>query len=66
MRQWGDRWQAPAGPPVELIHKGCGHMAAIVDTCSECGETVTAPDMRAVAGPGAGADPLIPRRSAAR
>ena len=26
MRQWGDRWAAPAGPPVETRHTACGHV----------------------------------------
>ena len=62
MRQWGDRWEAPDGPPVELVHKECGHVASVVPTCSACGETLTARDVRAVAGSGAGDDPLVPRR----
>jgi DNA-binding HxlR family transcriptional regulator len=62
MRQWGDRWEAPGGPPVELVHRGCGHVASMVPTCSACGEPVTARDVRAVAGPGGTDDPLIPRR----
>jgi DNA-binding HxlR family transcriptional regulator len=53
MRQWGDRWAAPDGPPVELIHKACGHVAEVVPTCSSCGAAVTARDVRAVDGPGA-------------
>jgi len=24
LMQWGDRWLAPAGPPVVLRHQGCG------------------------------------------
>jgi len=62
MRQWGDRWEAPDGAPVELVHKECGHVSSVVPTCSACGEPVTARDVRAVAGPGASGDPLIPRR----
>lgn len=61
MRQWGDRWEAPDGPPLELVHKSCGHVVQMVSTCSACGETVRGGDVRAVAGPGAGDDPLIPR-----
>jgi DNA-binding HxlR family transcriptional regulator len=62
MRQWGDRWQAPHGAPIELVHKDCGHVAQAVETCSACGEPITARDVRAVAGPGASNDPLIPPR----
>jgi len=66
MRQWGDRWAAPDGPPLQVIHKGCGHLAEIVPTCAECGERVAARDVRAVVGPGAVDEQLIlsPDRSA--
>ena len=62
MRQWGDRWEAPDGPPVELVHKECGHVASVVPTCSACGEARTSRAVSAVAGSGAGDDPLVPRR----
>src|SRR4051812_15713224 len=38
MREWGDRWAAPDGPPVKVEHRACGHVAHIVPTCSACGE----------------------------
>ena len=62
LRQCGDRWESPAGAPVELIHKGCGQVAEIVEACSECGERVTGRDVRAVPGPGATSDSLLPER----
>jgi DNA-binding HxlR family transcriptional regulator len=50
--RWGDRWMAgEAGPPVELIHRGCGHVVTPVLSCPDCAEPVTARDMRAQAGP---------------
>jgi DNA-binding HxlR family transcriptional regulator len=52
MRQWGDRWAAPDGPPVEMIHKGCGHVADAVPVCSVCGEQLDARAVRVLAGPG--------------
>jgi DNA-binding HxlR family transcriptional regulator len=52
MRQWGDRWAAPDGPPVEMIHKGCGQVADAVAVCSVCGEKLDARSVRVVAGPG--------------
>jgi DNA-binding HxlR family transcriptional regulator len=51
MRQWGDRYAAPDGPPVQVIHKGCGHIADAVLVCSECGERLEAGDVRATPGP---------------
>ncbi len=51
MRQWGDRYAAPAGPPVQLVHKGCGEVSDVVLACGTCGEPVGPRDMRAVPGP---------------
>jgi DNA-binding HxlR family transcriptional regulator len=53
MRQWGDRHAAPGGPPVEIVHKACGHAADAVMTCGACGEPIGPRDVLAVAGPGA-------------
>jgi DNA-binding HxlR family transcriptional regulator len=53
MRQWGDTHAAPEGPPLELVHKGCGTVSEAVLVCSGCGEPLTARDVRAMAGPGA-------------
>lgn len=58
MRQWGDRWAAPDGPPLEFVHRTCGNVTTLVPTCDVCGEVVERTDVRAVAGPGAGRDPL--------
>lgn len=52
MRQWGDRYAAPDGPPLEVIHRGCGHVTQAVLTCSACGDPMTVRDVRAVPGPG--------------
>ena len=60
MRQWGDRWEAPAGPPIELVHRACGHITQVIGTCSECGEPLTARDVRAVPGPGAAPGAPLP------
>jgi DNA-binding HxlR family transcriptional regulator len=53
MREWGDEHAAPHGPPVEVIHRGCGHVATALTTCSHCGELMGPRDVTAVAGPGA-------------
>ena len=39
LRQWGDHWRAPDGPPVQLVHRACGHVAELIPVCSECGTT---------------------------
>lgn len=45
---WGDKHMAKKkGPPVERVHRACGHAATLRLTCEHCGEPVTARDMRA-------------------
>jgi DNA-binding HxlR family transcriptional regulator len=55
MRQWGDQWAAPAGPPREAVHLTCGHVSLAVPVCDKCGETLELADIKTVSGPGAGA-----------
>jgi hypothetical protein len=52
MRQWGDKYAAPDGPPLRVVHKKCGKASQAVMTCSVCGEPLSARDVRAVRGPG--------------
>lgn len=50
---WGDRWMAGRkGPPVERVHRKCGHAATLSLACEHCGDVITARDMRARPGPG--------------
>jgi DNA-binding HxlR family transcriptional regulator len=58
LRQWGDRYAAPEGPPLEVTHKACGHVADAVMVCSACGERLEARNVRASPGPG-GVEPLL-------
>lgn len=58
MRQWGDKYEAPDGPPLQMIHKDCGEISDAVTVCSACGKKVGARDVRAVPGPGA-IEPLV-------
>ena len=59
LREWGDKWEPlPGGPPVQIVHKTCGHVAHSVLNCSACGEELALHDIRAVSGPGA--DPVHP------
>jgi len=53
MRQWGDTYAAPDGPPVEVVHTRCDHIAEVVLVCSSCREPIGPRDVRAVDGPGA-------------
>jgi DNA-binding HxlR family transcriptional regulator len=52
LTRWGDRWMAgKAGPPIELIHRGCGRHVMPALACPECGEPIGARDMTVRAGP---------------
>jgi DNA-binding HxlR family transcriptional regulator len=53
MRQWGDRWVAPGGAPLEMRHKGCGKVVDAVPVCSACGEALDARSVEGLPGPGA-------------
>jgi DNA-binding HxlR family transcriptional regulator len=53
MRQWGDRWAAPEGPPLKIRHAACGRVVKAVSVCSHCGEPLDARNVSAVPGPGA-------------
>jgi DNA-binding HxlR family transcriptional regulator len=53
MRQWGDKYAAPDGPPLELIHETCGHVSDARMICSSCGEGIGPRDVRGIPGPGA-------------
>ncbi len=59
MRQWGDRYQASSGPPVQVVHKACGSVTDAVMVCGACGDPLGARDVRAVPGPGRDAAVLI-------
>ena len=54
LMQWGDK-HAPGemGPPVMLEHRTCGNVTSPALVCSECGEPLSARDMRVLPGPGA-------------
>jgi DNA-binding HxlR family transcriptional regulator len=53
LMSWGDTYQAgPAGPPITLVHKPCGHEASPVLACGHCGGALDARDVRVEPGPG--------------
>ena len=52
MRQWGDTYAAPTGPPIEVTHRDCGSTAPLVLTCADCGAVVGPRDVTAAAGVG--------------
>ena len=47
---WGDRWAAPTGRPIELVHE-CGQVATATVVCDHCGGPLTLHNVRATAGP---------------
>ena len=53
--QWGDRYAAPAGPPVVLEHKGCGGELDARRRCVRCGAELEPWDVTVRPGPGAAA-----------
>ena len=48
--QYGDRYYAPDGPPVILLHRDCGGEIDSHRICSACGKRLTARDSTATAG----------------
>jgi DNA-binding HxlR family transcriptional regulator len=64
VREWGDRWAAPAGPPVVIRHASCGHVTTVVPACAECGEALDRRELRLEPGPGAVDDVLEVTRTA--
>jgi DNA-binding HxlR family transcriptional regulator len=58
MRQWGDRWAAPNGPPLQVRHETCGHAVEGVLVCSHCGEELDPRSLDPEPGPGATASDL--------
>lgn len=52
MRQWGDKYEAPDGPPLRVIHEECGEVSEAILTCSACGGVLSARDVRVVQGSG--------------
>jgi DNA-binding HxlR family transcriptional regulator len=54
MIRWGDKWATDAaGPPVTIMHHGCGQPTEPTMTCSRCGEPLRAAEVGARGGPGA-------------
>ena len=53
LMQWGDRWLAGrAGPPLQIEHTGCGHVAQAELVCGHCKALLDARNTRLKEGPG--------------
>jgi DNA-binding HxlR family transcriptional regulator len=48
---WGDRWAAPLGAPVQLVHE-CGQVTAPLVVCDHCGKALSLESVRGTSGPG--------------
>lgn len=49
---WGDRWEAPNGPPIIYKHTECGHGVHQHISCPTCGEVTDAREVVVRRGPG--------------
>jgi len=49
---WGNQWTGLPAPPVDLLHKPCGHRVGVRVVCSECGQDIDARDTEPVVGRG--------------
>ena len=52
LRDWGDRYMAPDGPPVHFGHVDCRGEAHVSLACDACGSAVTAREIVPTPGPG--------------
>jgi DNA-binding HxlR family transcriptional regulator len=52
LMQWGNAWTSLPAPPVDLLHKPCGHRVNVRVVCSECGEDIDVHDTEPVVGRG--------------
>jgi len=52
LMQWGNEWTDLPAPPVDLLHKPCGHRVSARVVCSECGEEIDGRDTEPVVGRG--------------
>jgi DNA-binding HxlR family transcriptional regulator len=53
LTRWGDRWAAPAGPPVLFEHADCGGSLEQPLLCTVCGGRPTPDEVASRPGPGA-------------
>lgn len=52
LTHWGDRWEAPNGPPILFKHAGCDAPIEQELVCGDCGEVVSHQQVGAHHGPG--------------
>lgn len=47
LREWGDRWASPEGPPLAMTHADCGGKVELQLHCKGCAETPRLKDLNA-------------------
>jgi DNA-binding HxlR family transcriptional regulator len=52
LTEWGDRWAAPAGPPILYVHSVCGEPITQQTTCATCGQVHNLAQVTVRPGPG--------------
>ena len=52
LMNWGNQWTGLPAPPVDLLHKPCGHRVGVRVVCSQCGQDIDARDTEPVVGRG--------------
>jgi DNA-binding HxlR family transcriptional regulator len=52
LTKWGDRWAAPAGPPILLRHAACGAAVGLEIVCDTCGRVHDPAEVTVQPGPG--------------
>jgi DNA-binding HxlR family transcriptional regulator len=52
LTEWGDRWAAPAGPPVFYTHASCGGAITLQARCESCGQVHDPAEIGVRPGPG--------------
>ncbi len=52
LMQWGNDWTDLPEPPVDILHKPCGHRFTARVVCSQCGQEIDARDTEPVVGRG--------------
>jgi DNA-binding HxlR family transcriptional regulator len=66
LTEWGDRWAAPAGPPILYSHTVCGSDVSHQVVCASCGRVEDPAEVQALPGPGMPADRVERMRERAR
>ena len=56
LTEWGDRWAAPAGPPILYVHSVCGGPVTQQTVCAGCGRVHDPAEVSVRPGPGMPAD----------